>query len=448
MKKIFFLTMALALVFGMSQCKKTRPNMPQYSGAVGDMYVQHVTVGASHGSGNSKIDGDDIGTKLKLWWQTGDKLNVYNQTHPETAIEPLTLIGEGGSSVGYFAGRVTGEDKDRLTFYYKGSGAVVEFNGGAVTYAASNFMNQDGTIKGNNGILKRMFVMKKDVAFPLDGSTLELKAPYAIFKFDLKAFGTAGGNTVTISKDGTDLVSVTGVTNADDNPYYVAIPADDNNIEYTFSGNGLTAKAVWKIDGNVFCTNENAAIVIVPPFATVVTIPVCAIHATCASSGGVVTGTDVDEQGVCWSTNKYPKIADNTYVHQYKYSADDLTPKNETTNNTFTGFMSGLTPDATYHVRAYIKKGDQVVYGDDIKFTTKAEDEVTGVDLGFGLEWATCNLGATTPEGYGDYYQWGDLAACTGITSGEMVDCRWQSYRYAANSIGKFTKYCPEGKTD
>lgn len=32
------------------------------------------------------------------------------------------------------------------------------------------------------------------------------------------------------------------------------------------------------------------------------------------------------------------------------------------------------------------------------------------VDLGLpsGTLWATCNVGATTPEGYGDYFAWGE----------------------------------------
>ena len=34
------------------------------------------------------------------------------------------------------------------------------------------------------------------------------------------------------------------------------------------------------------------------------------------------------------------------------------------------------------------------------------------VDLGLpsGLKWATCNVGATKPEGYGNYYAWGETA--------------------------------------
>lgn len=30
------------------------------------------------------------------------------------------------------------------------------------------------------------------------------------------------------------------------------------------------------------------------------------------------------------------------------------------------------------------------------------------VDLGLSVKWATCNVGASSPEGYGDYYAWGE----------------------------------------
>ena len=41
-----------------------------------------------------------------------------------------------------------------------------------------------------------------------------------------------------------------------------------------------------------------------------------------------------------------------------------------------------------------------------------AQEEHEYVDLGLpsGTLWATCNLGATTPEGYGDYFAWGETA--------------------------------------
>ena len=40
------------------------------------------------------------------------------------------------------------------------------------------------------------------------------------------------------------------------------------------------------------------------------------------------------------------------------------------------------------------------------------------VDLGLpsGTKWATCNVGATTPEGYGNYYAWGETTTKSSYT--------------------------------
>ena len=44
--------------------------------------------------------------------------------------------------------------------------------------------------------------------------------------------------------------------------------------------------------------------------------------------------------------------------------------------------------------------------------TTGTINGHTWVDLGLpsGTKWATCNIGATTPEGYGNYYAWGETS--------------------------------------
>lgn len=36
------------------------------------------------------------------------------------------------------------------------------------------------------------------------------------------------------------------------------------------------------------------------------------------------------------------------------------------------------------------------------------EGSIVAVDLGLSVKWANCNLGATKPESYGDYYTWGE----------------------------------------
>ena len=58
------------------------------------------------------------------------------------------------------------------------------------------------------------------------------------------------------------------------------------------------------------------------------------------------------------------------------------------------------------------------------------------VDLGLpsGLLWATCNVGADTPEDYGDYFAWGET---------EPKDTYgWSNYQYCMGSSTTLTKYC------
>lgn len=49
------------------------------------------------------------------------------------------------------------------------------------------------------------------------------------------------------------------------------------------------------------------------------------------------------------------------------------------------------------------------------------------VDLGLSVNWATCNIGATKPEEYGFYFQWGDTQGYE-IKLGGLVDETWAIY--------------------
>ena len=56
------------------------------------------------------------------------------------------------------------------------------------------------------------------------------------------------------------------------------------------------------------------------------------------------------------------------------------------------------------------------------------------VDLGLSVKWATCNVGATTPEGYGSYFAWGETSPKSEYT--------WATLKYCNDTSGdSFSKY-------
>ncbi len=83
----------------------------------------------------------------------------------------------------------------------------------------------------------------------------------------------------------------------------------------------------------------------------------------------------------------------------------------------------------------------------DPNTSTNPTDQSSGewVDLGLpsGLLWATCNLGATSPEQYGDYYVWGETSPkivytretySYGDRTGESEDYTYTLYKYNTSS--------------
>ena len=59
------------------------------------------------------------------------------------------------------------------------------------------------------------------------------------------------------------------------------------------------------------------------------------------------------------------------------------------------------------------------------------------VDLGLSVKWATCNVGATKPEEYGNYYAWGETEPKTTYS--------WSTYKWCNGSDDTLTKYNTNG---
>lgn len=61
-------------------------------------------------------------------------------------------------------------------------------------------------------------------------------------------------------------------------------------------------------------------------------------------------------------------------------------------------------------------------------------EEVEAVDLGLSVKWASCNVGATSPEEHGGFYAWGETE--------EKFIYDWSTYRWCKGSYNTQIKYC------
>jgi hypothetical protein len=55
------------------------------------------------------------------------------------------------------------------------------------------------------------------------------------------------------------------------------------------------------------------------------------------------------------------------------------------------------------------------------------------VDLGLSVKWATCNVGADSPDEYGDYFAWGETQPKSYYS--------WSNYKYWEQGAGFFGNY-------
>ena len=147
-----------------------------------------------------------------------------------------------------------------------------------------------------------------------------------------------------------------------------------------------------------------------PVGPVVITAEVTDITVISAKCGGGVSdggGAVVVERGVCWNTSGNPTVL-------------DFSTKDGSGLGTYISNITDLEHNTTYYVRAYAVNSNGVAgYGPEVSFTT-LETNANGreyVDLGLSVKWATCNIGATSPEEYGDYFAWGETSTKSDYSS-------------------------------
>ena len=127
-----------------------------------------------------------------------------------------------------------------------------------------------------------------------------------------------------------------------------------------------------------------------------------------------------------------------TFISEKGYYDSGFTPTQRTQYMESYVGANNFMKDKDYRACPYVTIFGINVYKKGANFSFKKEEEDDWVDLGLpsGVIWATCNIGASSPEDYGSYFAWDDT------TLKEVYNCstyKWGYYDF--NGRLCFSKY-------
>ena len=240
MKKVSLIMGALALVLGLSQCRK--PNAPVFN--LGDGVVRHVTFTADGDNGTKGQFDVNAFNGLDYKWDADATISVYEGTATAFTkkIGELTNPAISGYTATFSGDLEISEGATKLRFVHLGSG---------ISENSVSFAEQNGTL--DEIAAKVIGVCEVDVN-ETNTYSGNLALPFAIAKFDVSSFGTETGSDVVVKNankttmtidevgnvtfSGNTTVTMKGVNTDTKGFYMMAAPG---NTTLKFSGNGKDA---------------------------------------------------------------------------------------------------------------------------------------------------------------------------------------------------------------
>ncbi len=149
-----------------------------------------------------------------------------------------------------------------------------------------------------------------------------------------------------------------------------------------------------------------------------------------------VTGITFDKSSLSLSVGE-------TYTLTATVSPSDATDKSLNWSSSDTSVASvsssgkvSAIKAGTATITATANDGSGVKATCSVIVTSKGDNVHEYVDLGLSVKWATCNVGASSPEDYGDYYAWGETETKSTYD--------WSTYKWCKGSYSTMTKYCTD----
>lgn len=272
MNKFELIISALALVLGLSQCKK--PTIPEYTGSIGEKVVQNVTLTASHGNNvnsNSKVSYNGEGLDpsgewwvLKFKWDANDKIVVYDS---EGYCGTLDLVGPAGSDEGQFSGKLTITKDSDVKFYYFGKN-VSESEGEHTV----DFNIQTGRMlsspENQNDIIGKL-VLFAESEYQTNGNynNVIMGVPFSVVKIKFSGFGSDNvtvtgmeGTGFTVDNKGiltvNNTTQTTFIAPGTDDFLAVFMPTESSTTYGFNNATGYALSSPWDLVENTYYTKE------------------------------------------------------------------------------------------------------------------------------------------------------------------------------------------------
>jgi len=426
MKRLFTIaSIAFLSLAALVSCNKESFQEPEILKPHGEK----ITISASIADMTTKTNYEDVNGMLKTTWSANDSISVLTIGTNDDGYQILLAVDNfhstcaEGSDMADFTGtltEVTGNNIMRVC-HYPALNHVREDWGGYISDCYLNYY--PGT---NNTMLESYevddFLWGKSTCFytaSMPGMNLKDYLKKADIMTGLLSGDATSGYSVSLKKQ----------------TYVLKLELDLSEIVgSTFSWFNLN------FDSKPFACNSGGYDLTIDSEGNYIYTTVPAGDWGDSSQIPIPGGLTVPEDGkvVLYATSAY-EFSVNQGANITIEAVKDGTEENNWIEQTLASVTKTLKSDLVF------EKGNiYTLKATLVSPTSGSEPEM--VDLGLSVKWATCNLGASSPEEYGLYYQWGDTQGYGSDTS-DGKEFIWGSYKWfngqpgEAGNDGNMTKY-------
>ncbi|HBX50873.1 MAG TPA: hypothetical protein DEH02_07380 [Bacteroidales bacterium] len=282
------------------------------------------------------------GTTMTTWlWNFGDgsTSNIQTPSHsylnPGTYSVSLTVTNSVSATNSL-------TKSGYITVYAPGTTFIM--SNSTISTCAGQFFDPGGSSGQYQNLENKTMTFLPDIA----GNKLQM----VFSTFDVEAEPNCGYDYLQIFDGNSISAPLIGKYCGVNSPGTVTATNADGALTYVFHSDEAAIGQGWS--ASISCISSN-------PVLTVTTTAATAITETTATIGGNVTtdgGYPVTSRGVCGGLTANPTIL-------------DFHTSDGTGTGIFTSNVTGLTPNTTYHIRAYAINTIDTAYGSDLTFTTQ-----------------------------------------------------------------------------